>query len=187
METLLLVCAGLGGTLLVLQLLAGLLGIGGDHVETDHDVHDTGTDHESSEHWYLGFFTFRALVGALTFFGLGGLTAQYYELPPKSVLAAAVLSGAVAMYLIASVMNFFKRLKSDGTVKVENAVGEPGVVYLRIPAEKTGPGKVTLKLQNRSVELEAYTTGRELPTGSPIRVTNVLATGAVEVVAHHEG
>ena len=186
METLFLVFAGVGGTLLLLQILAGALGIGGDHADAGH--HDFGGGHEHGGHdhgaagnWFLGLLTFRAVCAAVAFFGLGGLTARYYEMPEKSQLAAAALSGFAALYLVATLMKMLYRLKADGAVQIGHAVGRTGTVYLRVPANKTGPGKVTLNLQNRTVELEAFTADGELPTGTPIRVVAVLGPSAVEV------
>jgi len=82
-------------------------------------------------------------------------------------------------------MKMMYRLKADGTVRVADSVGATGTVYLRVPANRSGPGKVTLNLQNRTVELEAYTAGEELPTGTPIRVVAVLSSSSVEVAHVH--
>lgn len=47
MNTLFVVCASLGGTILVLQFLMTLLGLGGHSMGFDHDVgHDFGGDHD---------------------------------------------------------------------------------------------------------------------------------------------
>jgi hypothetical protein len=185
MTTLFLICAGVGGTLLLLQLLAGALGIGGDHADAGH--HEFGGDHGAGDHdhgdgnWFLGLLTFRSVCAAVAFFGLGGLTAGYYELPDSAQLAAAALSGFAALYLVATLMKMLYRLKADGAVRISHAVGRTGTVYLRVPANKTGPGKVTLNLQNRTVELEAFTAAAELPTGTPVRVVAVLGPSSVEV------
>ena len=77
------------------------------------------------------------------------------------------------------------RLKADGTVQIENAIGQTGTVYLRVPANRTGAGKITLNLQNRTVELEAFTAADELPTGTPIRVVAILSPNSVEVAHAH--
>jgi len=183
METLFLVCAGVGGTLLLLQFLAGALGFAGDHADAGH--HEVGThdaDHDHGDgNWFLGLLTFRSVCAAVAFFGLGGLTAAYYELPESARIAAAALSGFAALYLVATLMKTLYRLKADGAVRINHAVGRTGTVYLRVPANKTGPGKVTLNLQNRTVELEAFTAAAELPTGTPIRVVAVLGPSSVEV------
>jgi membrane protein implicated in regulation of membrane protease activity len=186
MYTFFLVCAGAGGTLILLQFLAGALGLGGDHADAGHHefgadhAHD-GHDHGSEGNWFLGLLTFRSLAAAVAFFGLGGLTAAYYDLPNSAQLAAAALSGFAALYLVATLMKALYRLRADGTVKLSQAVGRTGTVYLRVPAEKRGPGKVTLNLQNRTVELEAFTAAHELPTGTPVRVVAVLGPSSVEV------
>ena len=44
-------------------------------------------------------------------------------------------------------------------------------------------GKVTLRLQNRTVEYQALTPHGALPTGSPVVVTAVLGPDTVEVAA----
>jgi membrane protein implicated in regulation of membrane protease activity len=186
MQTLFLVTAGIGGTFLLLQVLAGALGIGGDHADAGH--HDFGGhDHGADTHdhdagnWFLGLLTFRSICAAIAFFGLGGLTAHYYALPENAQLATAALSGFAALYLVATLMKMLYRLRSDGSVRINHAIGKTGTVYLRVPANKTGPGKVTLNLQNRTVELEAFTAAAELPTGTPIKVVAVLGPNAVEV------
>jgi len=185
MYTFFLVCAGVGGTLILLQFLAGSLGFGGDHGDAGH--HDLAGHHDaaSGEHgdgnWFLGLLTFRALSAAVAFFGLGGLIAGYYDMPNSAQLATATLSGFAALYLVATLMKMLYQLRADGTVRLDQAVGRTGTVYLRVPAEKTGPGKVTLNLQNRTVELEAFTAAHELPTGTPVRVVAVLGPSAVEV------
>jgi membrane protein implicated in regulation of membrane protease activity len=187
MYTFFLVCAGVGGTLVLLQFLAGAFGIGGEHGDAAGH-HDFGTDHTSDGHehesdgsWFLGMLTFRAIAAAIAFFGLGGLIAAYYDMPRSAQLATATLSGFAALYLVATMMKMLYRLKADGGVKIQQAIGRTGTVYLRVPGQKTGPGKVTLNLQNRTVELEAFTAANELPTGTPIRVVAVLGPSSVEV------
>jgi hypothetical protein len=184
METLFLVCAGAGGAFLVLQVLAGALGIGGDHADAGHHDfgHHTEAGHDHGDgNWFLGLLTFRSVCAAVAFFGLGGLTAGYYGLPDTARMAAAALSGFAALYLVATLMKMLYGLKADGAVRIGHAVGRTGTVYLRVPGQKAGPGKVTLSLQNRTVELEAFTAADELPTGTPIRVVAVLGPSSVEV------
>jgi membrane protein implicated in regulation of membrane protease activity len=186
MYTFFLVCAGVGATLILLQFLAGALGLGGDHGDAGHhdigaDQGHDGHDHGSEANWFVGLLTFRSLCAAIAFFGLGGLTAAYYDMPNSAQLATATLSGFAALYLVATLMKTLYRLRADGTVRLSQAVGRTGTVYLRVPAERQGPGKVTLNLQNRTVELEAFTAAQELPTGTPVRVVAVLGPSAVEV------
>ncbi|MBI1914766.1 MAG: hypothetical protein HYS12_08520 [Planctomycetes bacterium] len=190
-EMVYLTCALAGGTLLVCQFLLGLLGLGDHHDAVgDHDVHDAGghdahgghDDHDTHNSWLVGVLTFRSLVAALTFFGLAGLaaTVNFNQEPPLS-LAIALAAAALALFGVAYLMRSLHRLKADGTVRIERAVGQNGTVYLTIPAQKAGVGKVTLTLQNRTVEYQAVTPHQQLPTGSKIVVTAVLGPDTVEV------
>ena len=188
-QTTYLICAILGGSLLLCQFLVGLLGFGGHHDAGggDHDFHggDGHVDHgsqESQSSWFIGVLSFRSLAAALTFFGLTGLTATAnFNQEPPMALGLAVAAGAAALFAVASLMRALHRLKSDGTVRIGRAVGQSGTVYLTIPGQKAGVGKVTLTLQNRTVEYQAITQDGPLATGSKVIVTAVLSPDTVEV------
>jgi hypothetical protein len=206
-----LACAVTGGTLLVCQFLLSLLGLGGhDDVGGDaHDVggdlhemggHDVGGHemgghdgdghghdghghgHDSGSNRLVSLLTFRTLVAALTFFGLAGLAAAApRQLDPPWVLAVALAAGAGALFLVAWVMRLLKGLHAEGTARIERSVGKRGTVYLTVPGNKAGLGKVQLNLQNRTVEYQAVTGQQTLPTGTKIIVTAVVTRDTVEV------
>lgn len=180
MDTLFLITAGIGGTVIVCQFVASLLGFGGDH---DHG--DTAETSHDSEHGhgnlFFGLLTLRSVSAGVAFFGLGGLTARYYDLEGLPALSAACFSGIMALYLVASIMKGLIRLRHDGTARIENAVGQEATVYLKIPGGQAGPGKITVRLQNRTVECEAYSASAEIPTGSPVRIVRVIGPNRVEV------
>jgi hypothetical protein len=189
MENIYLVCAVVGGTFLVCQVLLSLLGLGGDHaLDADHDVgvdhdlhHEAGPDHAGS--LFVTVLTFRTIVAALTFFGLAGLAASRSRPDEPAIsLGAALAAGAGAMFLVAAMMKALHRLKADGTARIERAVGRCGTVYLTVPARKQGAGKVTLNLQNRTVEYHAVTPEEALPTGARVVIVAVVGPGTVEVV-----
>ena len=183
MESFYLLCAGLGGTLIVLQLAANMLGFGGEH-DVSHDVgHDLGHADGGHGNWLAGALSVRAITAAITFFGLGGMTAYYYGAEDPAALAAAVAAGVAALYAVAALMGAMHRLRAEGTARIERAVGRTGSVYLRVPGSRAGLGKVHLALQNRTVEYQAVTAGSELPTGTPVKVVGVVNADTVEVVA----
>jgi hypothetical protein len=187
MENVYVVCALVGGTLLVVQFLLGLVGFGDhDDVSGDHDV-DTDVDHEvGHEHagaWFLGVLTLRTVAAALTFFGLVGwaLGAQLED--NLLTAACATAAGLAALLIVAWLMKSLKRLGADGTVRIERAVGHPATVYLRIPGKKAGAGKVTVTLQNRTMEYQAVTADEELPTGAKVVVVAVVSSDTLEVAS----
>jgi hypothetical protein len=184
-DTAFLVCAIAGGTVLVLQFLAGLLGLGADHgVDHDHDTdhdHGDGHGHGHGTNWFAGLITLRSVTAGLTFFGLSGMVALSRGANDLTALAVAAAGGLVALYAVGQIMLGLKRLGDDGTVRVERAVGRTGTVYVPVPAANAGPGKVTLTLQKRTVEYAAYTAAAALPTGAKVRVVAVRGPTVVEV------
>ena len=169
MSTLFLTCAAIGGGLLVLQLVLGVFGMDGGH-DVDHDVASG-----------LNLLSVRALSAGAAFFGVTGSAALAAGMPAWLATIAAGGVGMGAMVAVAAIVRGMGRFESDGAVRIEGAIGSPGTVYLRIPGGRAGAGKVMLTLQDRVVELRAVTSGKELPTGASVVVTDVVAPDTVEV------
>lgn len=189
MFTTFVLCATVGGTVLVISFLFTLFGFGHDgevghdasHGVADHGV--TDGDVHAGEAWLVGMFSLRALVGAVTFFGLGGLASQSAGFDPLPTLIIALACGFAAMYIVAVMMTWLRGLAADRTVRIGRAVGAVGTVYLPIPRERTGQGKVHLALQGATSEYLAVTPHTDsLPTGSRVVVTAVISADTVEVM-----
>ena len=182
MTTFFLVCAALGGGVLVVQLLLGLLGVVDAGREVDAGAgHAGGGAHTASEG--LDLMSVRALSAGVAFFGLGGLAGMATPLGLLAAIPLALVAGTAAMFGTAVAMRWMLGFDDDGTVSIHGAVGATGTVYLTIPGERKGAGKVTLTLQNRIVEYQAVTSDAPLPTGAPIMVVDVVGPDTVHVVA----
>ena len=72
-------------------------------------------------------------------------------------------------------------LQADGTVQMSDAIGCPGIVYLTIPGQRDGAGKVTVKVAERTMEYRAVTKGEPLKTGTSVVVTAVVSEDTLEV------
>jgi len=194
MTTLFTACALFGGTLLLCQTFLTLIGLSGDHTfdgdthgeisagDCDHGGEMSAHGHHSST-WYFGIITFRTMVAALTFFGMAGMAAHTSQMADGPSLVIALLAGFAAMYTVHWLMKQLGRLRADGSLRIEGAVGMTGNVYLRVPGAHQGAGKIVLNLQNRTVELTAWTNQTDLATGVPVVVTKVVGPDSVEVVA----
>lgn len=196
------VCAVIGGTVLVCQFIMTVLGL--DHADVpddaphefghdfDHDVgvgHDADGadgDHAHNSSWFFGMLTFRTIIAALTFFGLAGLAGGSAEMPALLTLLVALGAGWAAMFGVHWMMQVLYRLRSDGTVRIRRAMGQQGTVYLRVPAENAGVGKVHVNVQNRTMEYDAMTSQAELPVGARIVVVDVVGPDTVQVELVHE-
>ena len=86
----------------------------------------------------------------------------------------AAICGFFMMVFLAVLMKLVMKLRSDGNLDNRNAIGTAGKVYLTIPAERRGEGKVQIMLQGSFVERNAVTDDAEaIPTGSEIVVVGV--------------
>jgi hypothetical protein len=167
-------CAIIGGTLVGIQLVLQLFGLGGDHdIEAHHgDAHGEGGT-EGHGNLFFGILSFKALTAFTGAFGLVGLVVWQKGLGGAGRMATAAGAGVASMLLVAWVMRGLARLQASGTFNVRNAVGASGTVYLRIPGSRGGRGKVTLEVQGRSMELAAVTDGDTLETGTSVTVESV--------------
>lgn len=206
MDAVFIICAAVGGTILVAQFVMTAIGLGGHafdmdistdvghdfgdfHVDTDaHIDHAGGTDHadQASHHgstWLFGILSFRTIVAALAFFGLSGLAARSADASTPTVFIVSVGAGVAAMFAVYWMMRGLQTMRAEGTVRILGAVGQHGNVYLRVPANRSGSGKIQFNLQNRTMEYLAITAGPELPTGAKVVVVGVVNPTTLEVQA----
>lgn len=178
-EFMFMMCAAIGGAVLILQLVLLFIGFGGvDDIDGMDGGEFDGTDGA------FGFLSVRAVAGFLTFFGLAGwgTTSGGWNVPLS--LLAAFGSGALAMGFVVYILSLQRKLYSEGNIKPENAVGQTARVYLRIPARAQGKGKITVSIQGRSEQFEATSTAdqdTEIPTGAEVRVARMITPGSFEV------
>jgi membrane protein implicated in regulation of membrane protease activity len=195
MSMLFLICAVVGGTILICQFLLTVIGLGEHGLESGHDLahdfsgdagdvghdgvidHSADSGHDAAHHgtaWLFAVISFRTLVAAFTFFGLVGLAAQSMGQNTGIQLLLAVAAGLGAMYGVHWLIRMISRLGEDGTLRVRHAVGQEGTVYVPIAGGRVQAGKIQLRLQNRLVEYEAVTSKPDrLATGTKVKVVGV--------------
>jgi hypothetical protein len=179
MQSLFLVCLAVGGIALALQIVLALVGVGEDALHLGQlDVGGSGV------HDGLDLLSVRSLAAALAVFGAAGLWLNGW-MPGWLAAGAATLPAFLAAAGTAYLMRVMIGMESDGSLRLEEAVGATGQVYLTIPPEQGGTGLVHFPLQGRSVEIRAVTREKDaLPTGASVLVISVDAeTETVEVVA----
>ena len=138
----------------VIQTIMTFIGMDTDG-GMDVDVSaDTTADGDSGP---FQLFTFRNFINFLLGFGWSIISFE------KAIVMAVM-----------AIFRFMSRMEQSGTIHVANAVGCKGNVYLKIPGEKRGEGKVQISIQGAIREFDALTAGEELETGAPIRVVEVI-------------
>ena len=141
-------------------------------MDTDFDMPDGGFEGDPS----MNLYTFRNLVNFLL--GMSWTAILLNEqIASKALLM--VIAFAVGAILVFAVMMLFKglsKMQQSGNINVfESAVGCNGKVYLTIPAERKGTGKVQININNSVREYDALTDSEDdLKTGTSIKVTEVI-------------
>lgn len=128
--------------------------LGGD---TDTDAGGADADVDADAGIGFQFLTIKNLMGFFTIFSWTGLACIDSGFETGSTLTVAFIAGFIMMTLMAAVFYMMSKLAASGTLQMDNAVGKLGEVYLKVPANRGGFGKVQLKVQGSLRELEAMT------------------------------
>lgn len=164
----------------VIQTIMTFMGLGGDGgIDTDFDASGNidlgGGDGSFDADPSMNLLTFRNFIN----FCLGfGWTAVLIHDDVKSKFLVLLIAVIVGVALVAAVMWMFKWLsgmQQNGAIDVHTAaVGCEGKVYLTIPGERKGEGKIQITINNSIREYDALTEGDTILTGTPIKVTGVI-------------
>jgi hypothetical protein len=184
LDTIYLVCAVAGGTILAIRILMMLFGL--DHgdagdfdtsLDLDHDgLADVGDGSGS----IFTFLSIQSISGFFTMFGLVGLGLLQINASNMLSLVGALAAGVFTAWCTGMIFLAMRRLQSEGTLVIGNAVGQTGTVYLTIP--ETGTGSVNVTVQGSLRTLDAVSQGgHRIPTGSIVKVVGITA-GKILVV-----
>lgn len=200
MYTLFLFCAVIAGTVFLFQFVMLLVGFGAESADFDVDVPDTDMDFDAPDADALGghgvvdhgsvlfeMISLRTIVAAVLFFGLGGMITLSTGQDSWLAIIVGLLAGAGAMYGVHLVMSSIYRLREDGGLRIRNAIGQTARVYVPVPGDRSGTGKVQVRMQGRLAEISAVTKHAEkLPTGTQVKVVGIVSGSTVEVKPIHE-
>ena len=168
----------------IIQSIMTFIGADAGDGGIDTDI-DTGFDSEAADAAVEGgtnLYTFRNFVNFILGFGWSAILLQEKI---SSIPLLLIVSAVIGVALVAVVMYLFKWLSSmqqSGNINLyKAAVGCNGSVYLTIPGEREGEGKVQISINNSVREYNAVTDGGTLKTGSQIRVVEVISPDTVLV------
>jgi len=136
--------------------------------DADSDADDGGIGFQ--------FFSFKNIAAFFTMFGWSGVSCIDNGCSTLLTLIISSLVGLLMMVLISSLFYWIHKLAESGTLKMTNAIGAIGEVYLPIGAKRSGIGKISIKVQGSLRELEALTDSLEdLKTGTVVKVLEVIS------------
>ena len=165
-----------GSVIFALQFIMTVAGIHSD-VELDGAGFDVDS-HDISDIQGLNFFSLKAIVAFVTFFGWGG---YFYGHLGWTGLAIAFGCGLIMMFLTALVVSLLLKMQQSGNITPAELVGQRGTVYLTVQAGRAPGGMVTVTLPGCTRQVSARADD-ELKTGTAVVISENLGGGSFLVV-----
>ncbi|NOY42579.1 MAG: hypothetical protein GXP26_12185 [Planctomycetes bacterium] len=210
LNTIFLIAAVIGGTVMVCQFLLMCLGMGDDGVGDiggNVDLGDIGADldidgidvADADHHTSWGqagdadighpdasrifeILSFRSVIAAVAFFGFAGKASLASGSTETKALLIGLAAGAGAMFGVYWLMTQIYKLRTAGNENILNALGKQASVYVAIPGQGNGMGKIQLAMQNRIVEYQAVSEQEAtLKSGDQVVVIDILGPDKVLV------
>lgn len=164
----------IGGILFLFR--TALLFIGGDAGDADAegDIFDGDSD------FSFKLLSLQGLTAFFMMFGLSGLAFISSGIGDVWSTLGGTVIGLFSVWVLRYIFSVFLRLQSDGTVRLKNAIGQAGKVYLRIPTH--GTGQVQVSVQGALKIYDAQSAhAEEILTGENVRVVEVIGESLLVV------
>ncbi|MGN0610401.1 MAG: NfeD family protein [Ruminiclostridium sp.] len=158
---------------------------GGDIGDISGDISDIPA-HDGCAHTELGdgsapadfgvmqLFTLQGIMTFLCVLGWTGVICSVLGLHPAIATAIGLVLGFLAMLGVAKVLQLSRKLTQNGNIDMKKLLGKTAGVYIPIPANNSGHGKVTVSFGERFTELDAVTDEDGIiPTGTQVRIIDV--------------
>jgi len=160
----------LSSVFFLLQTAATMIGIGdADGIDTDTPTDATigGTDGA------MDLFTVRNMVNFLLGFGWSGVCLRPAIGSTALLVVVSLAIGLAFVALFALVLRQLLKLEKPNQVDFSEAVGTTQPVYLRIPGQMSGRGKVQVSINGSVYEVDALTKGDPIPSGARVKVSEM--------------
>ncbi|WP_106794765.1 hypothetical protein [Aquimarina sp. Aq78] len=161
------------GSIIFLVIFA-LTFIGASDVDMEADISDVDADDGGVG---FQFFTFKNVIAFFTIFGWTGILCIDNELSTIVTIVISSFAGLLMMILTSLLFFWMHKMAESGTLKIKNAIGVIGEVYLPVGANRSSIGKIQIKVQGSLRELEAVTDSEEiLSTSTLVKVVEIISS-----------
>ncbi|WP_183044545.1 NfeD family protein [Flavobacterium johnsoniae] len=119
-------------------------------------------------------FSLRNLINFLLGFSWTGIS--FYSTIGEHTWFLIILSlvvGVLFVLLFFFVIKQVQKLAEDNSFKITNTLNKTAEVYLTIPENKTGKGKIMISVNGAFHELEAMTEQSKIPSGTVVKVIKI--------------
>lgn len=138
-----------------------------DGVDTDfHGDTHAGGDFQ--------LFSLRNLINFLLGFSWTGISF-YTTIGDKPIflIITSLVVGVLFVILFFLVIRQVQKLAEDNSFKITNTLHKTAEVYLTIPENKKGKGKIMISVNGAFHELEAMTEQERIPSGAIVKVIKI--------------
>lgn len=153
-----------------------------DHA-ADHDINHDGEYHDGAHH--ASGVRLISVRGFVAFFAVGGwLGVALLESGVSATLSViiAFAGGSLALLFVGWVLKLLYDMQESGNIDPKNAVAKSGSVYIRIPANRAGTGKINITIQGAYKEMDAVTDcDEDIHSGKMVQVVSVTADNTLVV------
>ncbi|WP_074408843.1 MULTISPECIES: hypothetical protein [Aquimarina] len=159
---------------IIFLIIFALTFIGASDVDMEADISDIDADDGGVG---FQFFTFKNVIAFFTIFGWTGILCVDNELSTIVTIFISSFAGLLMMVLTSLLFFWMHKMAESGTLKIKNAIGAIGEVYLPIGANRSSIGKIQIKVQGSLRELEAVTDSEEiLKTSTIVKVVEIIGS-----------
>ncbi|MGE0569322.1 MAG: NfeD family protein [Bacteroidia bacterium] len=138
-----------------------------DGIDADFDSNLDGTDAP------FQLFSLRNLINFLL--GLSWTGISFYNtisnIPALIILSLIV--GVLFVYFFFIIIKQIQKLAENNSFKISNTLNKTAEVYLTIPENKKGKGKIMISVNGSFHELSAMTENGKIESGSVVKVVKI--------------
>lgn len=169
-------CAIVGSLIFIVQMVLTLIGMDSSDMDVDFDGADT-MDLGGG----ISLFSIKNFVNFIVGFGWGGVCFAGIIENKWLLTFVAMLVGIAFVIMFFFIKKQTKKLEHNGAFLINDCVGKTVDVYLRIPKNKSGKGKVQVSLNGSVQEFDAMTAGESIASGQKVEVLSVIDGSTVLV------
>lgn len=137
----------------------------GSNADFDSNLTDTDAPFQ--------LFSLRNLINFLLGFSWTGISFYNTIGNPLLLLFVALITGILFVVLFFLIISQVQKLAEDNSFRYANTINKSAEVYLPIPANRLGKGKVLISVNGAIHELDAMTDNERIAAGAVVKVVKI--------------
>ena len=118
-------------------------------------------------------FSLRNLINFLLGFSWTGISFYTTISNKPFLILLSLVVGVLFVYLFFVIIRQVQKLAEDNSFKITNTLNKTAEVYLTIPENKKGKGKIMISVNGAFHELEAMTENDKIQSGAVVKVVRI--------------